>query len=202
MNAVLQKSFAVEQRGWADLKRLLLELSDGNLEEKFDDAAAQRDGYDLLSGSWRYSNHRPARLELKVEEANPNRNFFIETWSNKTFGRQKPGWMVTLKADWLLYYFLDENSLYMIPVPSLWRWLFGDESNAGSIANYRSVKQGKVEQKNVTCGHLVPIGHVYRHVKFVEFRIVDGGWRLISDLDCDFTEKYQVMADWNDAWND
>lgn|GEM_PF-1399734 len=200
MNETMRKSVDVEQRGWADIKRLLGDLSNGTLEGKFDDDDAQREGYDLFARTWQYSNGKPAKLELKVEEENPNRNFFIEMWSNKAFGRQKPGWAVTLKADWLLYYFLTDKSLYVIPAAGLWRWLFGGDGEAGSIVNYRQIRQRKSKQRNVTCGHLVPIGHVYRHVKFAEYRLVDGGWRLISDFDCDFYEKYQVMAEWNNDW--
>lgn len=183
--SAFDKSRAVEQRGWKEICGLIRSLADGQCEEMFDNPDAQRDGYDLRCAVWEYSKGRPAKLELKVEEENPRGNLFLETWSNKEFGRQKVGWMMTSKADWLLYYFLDTKTLYMIPFKRLWNWFFGDDKFFGFGPQLRQVQQGKAEQLNKTCGVLTPTGDLYRHIGFVEYRN-DHGWKLIRDLSCDF----------------
>lgn len=92
-------------------------------------------------------------IELKAESDDKSGNFFLETWSNKQFGMQNPGWMVTLKSDFLFYYFLNSDTLYIMNFKKLWEWAF-DYNN---IYKYEEKRQRKREQKNITKGHIVPI---------------------------------------------
>lgn len=92
--------------------------------------------------------------------------------------------MVPLKADWLLYYFLDQKRIFIIPAKALWLWFFGNETDTGAVNKYPLVAQGKAEQLNVTCGHKTPIDDVYRYVKFIEYRKF-AEWELQRDFEGD-----------------
>jgi hypothetical protein len=66
--------------------------------------------------------------------------------------------MYKLRADILMYYFIDSDDLYVIDVYSLKQWAFcGGHNNAGNIWSYREVCQAKYDQLNDTCGRIVPI---------------------------------------------
>jgi hypothetical protein len=90
-------------------------------------------------------------LELKTEESKRYGNFFLETWSN--LERYTPGWMVTLNTDTLLYHFLDDDELYVIPFPKLRAWAF----KKGRIYDFPERAQNKYTQKNDTWGRCVPV---------------------------------------------
>lgn len=120
-------------------------------------------------------------LELKAEEANLYNNFFLETWSNLSFGRQKPGWMVTLQCDVLLYYFVREGELYSIPFRRLFEFCFGNGEKPPMLFQYPHKPQRKHRQLNLTVGHVVPIAEVQRYVGFRKYRLVGDGFVEVRD---------------------
>ena len=114
-------------------------------------------------------------IELKVEAANKYANFFLETWSNRTFGRQTVGWAYTCKSDALFYYFAEEKDLYILPFARLWEWAFV----GGNIWKWPEKVQDKYSQLNTTCGRPVPIEEIRRAVGFRFYHMrEDGLWVL------------------------
>lgn len=109
-------------------------------------------------------------IEFKAEE-NVTGNLFLETWSNLDFLRAKLGWMYSLKADRLWYYFLNDDVLYDFSFPKLWDWAFVQRR----IYGCREVSQRKTAQLNNTCGRLAPIETLRREVGFREFRNLKTG---------------------------
>jgi len=112
-------------------------------------------------------------VELKCERKYTG-NLFLETWSNRNLedGRshaergQNTGWMYKLRADLLLYYFIDTDQLFSIKVLALKRWFFGRGGELGAYRRpsadgqtpmFREVKQEARDQANDTRGVLVPI---------------------------------------------
>lgn len=90
-------------------------------------------------------------VEIKTEQENRYKNFFLETWSNrKRFTR---GWMFHCESDVLWYFFQDTEELFSIHLPTLKRWAFID----GNIYRYPEKEQQTREQKNDTWGRCVPI---------------------------------------------
>lgn len=106
-------------------------------------------------------------VEFKIEETYTG-NFFLETWSNKKFGMANPGWMVTLRTDRLWYYFLNTDQLFVIDFEKLFEWAFGNSSSTGNIYDYREAKQYKHQQKNITCGRIVPVYVIGQEVGFIK----------------------------------
>lgn len=102
--------------------------------------------------------------EIKIEQRHTG-NLFLETWSNRNLDDVgshaergcNPGWMVKLRADLLLYYFLDSDDLYSIPMFRLKKWAFGSRTSAPHIYEFREVSQSRYGQLNETVGRLVPI---------------------------------------------
>ena len=105
------------------------------LQKRYGDAASQHNG-DIVF------------VEMKAEEDCKYGNLFLETWSNRR--RFTLGWMYTLNADVLLYYFLDERCMYSINFTSLRKWAFHE----GRIYHYPE----KV-QNSATCraGFVEPV---------------------------------------------
>lgn len=102
-------------------------------------------------------------VEIKVERFWTG-NVFLETWSNRNLEDRtshaergtKPGWLVTTRADVVLYYFLDTDDLVTIPVFRLKRWAFGSGEQGGVYA-YPEKRQGAYGQANDTWGRCVPV---------------------------------------------
>jgi hypothetical protein len=103
-------------------------------------------------------------VEVKAEFENKYGNLFLETWSNRE--RFTPGWMFTLNADYLLYYFLTERQMLSIRFPLLRRWAFHE----GRIYEYEEKCQAKYSQRNDTWGRCVPIDVVREEVTFNEYQ--------------------------------
>jgi len=111
-------------------------------------------------------------IEFKVERENKHGNFFLETWSNLAW--RKPGWMFTLDADVLLYYFLAEREMYAIPFQRLCKWAFGDattgvKKNPGRIYDFPERLQAAYLQRNDTWGRCVPIAVIETEVTFTRY---------------------------------
>lgn len=101
-------------------------------------------------------NGEVVAVEVKIEQRNKYGNLFLETWSNRNYQMSKRGWLDTLNADYIWYYFLDDDELYIIDFPRLWNWCYV----AGNIYNYPEKEQKKYDQLNTTCGRVVPIEHL------------------------------------------
>jgi len=97
---------------------------------------------------------RKRGIELKAE-AKFTSNLFLEVWSN--LPELTPGWMVTSRAHWLFYFFLDTKTLYVIPMRELQAWAFGIGQKEGRIYDFKEVAQTKYQQINMTKGRLVPL---------------------------------------------
>jgi hypothetical protein len=96
----------------------------------------------LEQRGWTFSEHYPARdergdyaisrgtkslnIELKAEQRTTG-NLFIEEFSNYAPGeyapdgtpRTKVGWFLTLKADYVIYHFLDTGKVYKLDLKEL-----------------------------------------------------------------------------------
>jgi hypothetical protein len=112
--------------------------------------------------------------EIKAEQRATG-NFFIETWSNKNLSDRAShaergsnrGWLDKLRADILLYYFIDADELYAINLFRLQQWAFtAGPRGGGCLERYREVRQSRYQQANDTWGRLVPIEDIRREVGF------------------------------------
>lgn len=99
--------------------------------------------------------------EIKAEETNKHGNFFLETWSNRS--RFTVGWMYTLRADLLLYHFLEQDELHVIQFERLRKWAF----HAGQIYKFPERVQAKRDQLNDTWGRCVPIDLLCEAIRIV-----------------------------------
>lgn len=111
-------------------------------------------------------------IEIKIEARWTGR-LFLETWSNRNLERRashaergsKPGWLVTQRADILMYYFLDTDILLALPLFRLQQWAFGAGSDAGFIYRYPELRQGKYDQLNDTWGRCVPVDSIEKALR-------------------------------------
>lgn len=102
--------------------------------------------------------------EIKIEQRHTG-NLFLETWSNRNLDDRvshaergsNPGWMLKLRADLLLYYFLDTDDLYSVPLFRLKQWAFGCRAKPGRLYAFKEVSQQRYGQLNETVGRIVPI---------------------------------------------
>ena len=104
-------------------------------------------------------------VEVKCEAENRYRNLYIETWSNKNLDHRlahaehgvNRGWLDHSRADWLFYYFIRQDELYIIDFFALKQWAFGKHGEPGRIYDFPEKAQGKYHQANKTHGRCVPI---------------------------------------------
>lgn len=90
-------------------------------------------------------------VEVKTERTWTG-NFYAETYSNAQPGEhERKGWLVTLRADWVVNVFLDVAVAVVMPLPQLRVWCI-DQKNAFRYP----VRNPHQEQRNLTQGHLVP----------------------------------------------
>ena len=108
-------------------------------------------------------------IEIKAEESDLYDNFFLETWSNRS--RLTVGWMITLRCDWLLYHFLEQDDLYFIDFPALQHWAFRENN----IYAYQEKPQNKYKQMNDTWGRCVP--HKIVRAAVATYLIHPATWR-------------------------
>lgn len=100
-------------------------------------------------------------IEVKAERKSSS-NLFLETWSNaaRELTRQRAGWMYTLDADWLFYYFATTDLLCTVDFQKLKQWAFEGQRADGSLGrlfDYPERLQSRNEQFNRTMGRCVPI---------------------------------------------
>ena len=110
-------------------------------------------------------------VEVKCEQRNPKGNLFLETWSNKKRGN--PGWLVKLKTDILMYYFIEPELLIVLDFRKLVDWTYGKsrKGNQYRIQDYREVEQKKYDQKNDTWGRLVAINDMVNEIGASIYRL-------------------------------
>lgn len=114
-------------------------------------------------------------VEVKTERRHTG-NLFLETWSNRTPDGEfrRDGWLFTLRADTVLFFFLDADVCYATPLNRLRDWAFID----GNMYRYPERAAGmsvRGEQKNNTVGHPVPVDDMRAAVGIVELRRTKGG---------------------------
>lgn len=105
-------------------------------------------------------------VEIKAERQHTG-NLFLETFSNRNLEDRAnharlgmtPGWLMKIRADLLLYYFLDKDILYSVDVFSLKRWMFGhsDRLGAWGRGRFKERMQRRYSQLNDTWGVIVPL---------------------------------------------
>jgi hypothetical protein len=128
-------------------------------------------------------------VELKAEEDCRTGNFFLETWSNRR--RFTPGWMFTLQADFLFYYFVGPKALYVVQLPRLKQWAFvqeGRSGHPGRLWDFPEKPQAKYDQPNDTWGRCVPILTLREEMGFSAYNL-EGGEQVIRDSDVVAQEK-------------
>lgn len=109
-------------------------------------------------------------FELKAEEKHTN-NLFLEVWSN--LPELTPGWMVTSRADYLGYFFLDLKVLYIARMRQLQQWAFGADGKPGQIYKFPERGQSKYSQLNYTTGRIVPIAELQAAGLLKEYTAAD-----------------------------
>lgn len=111
-------------------------------------------------------------VEIKTERRHTG-NLFLETWSNRNLDNidshiergSNPGWLLKLRADILLYYFIDSDTGYALDLLALKRWAFGCGEKQGRIYDFPELRQGKCQQKNDTHGRIVPVSVLMAELK-------------------------------------
>ena len=116
-------------------------------------------------------NGKDYAIEVKHETKNIHKNLFIETWSNR---HRKQGWLYMSKANILLYHFIEDGEIYMIPIGALRNWAY----KPGHLDAYEEKEQVKYEQKNITCGRPVPIDILIKEAGMRKYIMgEDGNWQ-------------------------
>jgi hypothetical protein len=134
----------------------------------------QRSAGDLLVNT---DDETIASIEVKTEVRKTSR-LFLETVSNAVSGRA--GWLWTLDADWLFYYFEDTDDLYVVDFQRLRAWARSPslDGNARRIDDYHERRQTTHWQPNTTYGRTVPIAVLEAELEMKLFhprRDLDGG---------------------------
>ena len=112
-------------------------------------------------------NNEFLSVEIKVEEKHTGW-LFLEIWSNRNLDFIKDhakfgsnlGWMFKCRADFLFYYFLDLDILYVVNLFELKRWAFGYGEEPGNIYKYVEKRQNKTKQLNDSWGRAVNISDI------------------------------------------
>ncbi len=114
-------------------------------------------------------------VEMKAETEDIHGNFFIELISNASAEDDKfrTGWIDKSIAEFIVYAFLSNRTIYIIPRRPLKVWFLEN------IEQYRLKRQEKYEQHNQTIGIPVPIEHVRVNVGFRKWQLVGDTW--VSD---------------------
>lgn len=168
----------VETQGNSIILPYLKELSDGRLVLT-DKGTLSKWLQKCLGDAVVNIRDRVYAVELK-HEAKHTKNLFIEIWSNRNLEDrashaergQTTGWLMHLKSDLLLYYFLDKDFLYSIDLFELKRWIFGHGDSFGrwGTGSLRHALQRRYSQRNDTIGLLVPCKLLWEELPVGAFR--------------------------------
>lgn len=188
-----RQSQLVEAEAFAILRPYLVEQSDGRLVVTTKGALArwlQESVGDVLVNIG--ADERLFAIELKSERRHTG-NLFLETWSNKNLRARaqhaqrggNAGWLWKLRADLLLYYFLDTDALYSLDVFALKRWAFGFERD-GQIVQGRihtwPEKLVDCDQLNDTWGRCVPVSTLWRELPRGAMKVTTVKQRALVEL--------------------
>jgi hypothetical protein len=137
-----------------------------NVRDVRDDPAYRAADVDLL---WIWTDSRSQRctskLEIKADRWHQTGNFFFETLSNKAKGT--PGCFLYTEADYVLYYFVQPRTLYILPMPATRDWFLANQDDFAERETSTPVGSG---EHYVTVGRLVPIAKVVAQVPGVKKR--------------------------------
>ena len=95
-----------------------------------------------------------AFIEVKVESQFTG-NLFVELFSNREYGTT--GWLWNCRADWIVFYFLNQDILIGMSFPALKNWLLNQTDRR--LDSYKEAR-AKHSGPNDTYGRLVPIEHL------------------------------------------
>lgn len=117
-------------------------------------------------------------VEIKAERKHTGR-LFLETWSNRNLDCRNshadrgcnPGWLYKIRADLLMYYFLDTDDLYTFDLFALKQWAFGGGDSRAHIHQHIEACQGRYEQANDTWGRVVNIDVLHKQVGFKHCKV-------------------------------
>lgn len=120
-------------------------------------------------------------VEVKTERRHTG-NLFLETWSNRTEDGEfrRDGWVFTLRADTILFFFLDVEVCYCVPLNRLREWAF-IEGNMYRHPERAAGMSVRGEQRNNTVGHPVPVDAMRAAVGITELRRTKGGVWVTTD---------------------
>lgn len=108
------------------------------------------------------------RIDEKIMNHGPNVYFSLEVRSCTVPGRETPGWMVTLRVDFLLYCFADDDdealTCYLIDFPALQKWFAAQDE-----ARWKLRRMEGDDHPNHTECRLVPVEEVCRSVKVKKY---------------------------------
>ena len=163
----MQEASAVEAEAIEALVHYLRQRPGSiKVQDVRDDPAYRAVDIDLL-WTWldRTRQPRTSKLEIKADRWHRTGNFFFETQSNKAKGT--PGCFLYTEADYLLYYFVEPRTLYILPMPETREWFL---TNQHRFAERETSTPVGNDQHYVTVGHLVPIAEVVDRVPGVKKR--------------------------------
>lgn len=181
MNAFDQAS-EIELKGNYDLKHWLENVSDGHYVITAKGRLAKHIQETVGDVIFNDKSGEMWTAEAKIEEEDKYNNFFLETWSNlptdfDNIDRKNPGWLIKLKADILMYYFIKDKILYLIDFRKLCLWAFIPNAGKGRIYDFPLKEQKKYNQKNKTWGHCVPIKTIEQEVGFIKLFFINGEFK-------------------------
>lgn len=101
-----------------------------------------------------YAN-RQVLVEIKADRHHTTGNFFFETVSNVEKGTL--GCFLYTQADYIFYYFIHIQTLYVLPMPQVRQWFLNNIDNFSQRAVQTPVGGGR---HYTTVGRLVPITDV------------------------------------------
>lgn len=101
-----------------------------------------------------YTN-RQVLVEIKADRHHKTGNFFFETVSNVE--RDTLGCFLYTQADYIFYYFIHIQTLYVLPMPQVRQWFLTNIDNFSQRAVQTPVGGGRYY---TTLGRLVPIKDV------------------------------------------
>ena len=185
MNA-FSAATAVDAEAWIVLKPYLDKLSDNRIvllnKGPLAKLLQEKQGDAIMEAA---NTGNVISIELKTEEKHTG-NLFLEAWSNKCLENYQywrsnglnPGWMLKANADYIFYYFLNTDDLYIIRTIALQRWAFGytgdKKEHQANIYRYKEKPQNKYSQLNKTTGWIVPIADIVdgirKHITHVKVK--------------------------------
>ena len=147
------KQAATEIEAWLRLKQNSIAVT--NVEDR---PEYQSQDVDLI---WK-TTKREIGVEIKSDTYSGDRNFFLETISNKEKGT--PGSFLYTSADYVFYYFVKPKKLFVLPMPKTREWFLKNMRDFREAVTETDVGNGEYY---TTVGRLVPISVLMQNVNGV-----------------------------------